>query len=73
MKPTTLQHEDTTLTLTQAPYLAGTDSAPCFRAAAQGDDGNAYLVTWWQLKRGWQDLEDLSDCCEWSSFEVSDA
>lgn len=69
---TIVQYEDKTLTLSQTPYLAGTDSAPCFRASAQDERGNAYLVTWWGVKSNWRELEDNSDCCDWSRYEVAE-
>lgn len=57
--------------LTQNPYLGDTCGFPVYKAAAMDFVGNEYEITW-ELRNGWEDMEDASDHCFWEDYSVND-
>lgn len=50
--------------LTQDAYIAGSvDDTPYYEARGVDDDGNNYMI-YWNIKEGYEDHEDESECCD---------
>jgi len=60
------------LTLTQQPYLDGTNEHPIYTAAAVDEEGESYWVHWTVRDEYKKELkiEDESDACEWDVYEA---
>lgn len=65
----TVEHDGQTLALTQIAYCSNHPDVATYEARAIGIDGVEYLVTW-DCVEGWMDLEDESECCDWSQYAV---
>lgn len=57
--------------LTQDAYLGDTCGFPVYKASAMDFVGNEYEITW-ELRNGWEDMEDASDHCFWEDYSVND-
>ena len=65
----TVEHEGKTLKLTQQAFCGNYPGIDVYVAAAVDEEGNEYQVKWNCLE-GWMDMDDESDCCDWSIYTV---
>ena len=65
-------HGTIPIALTQDAYLAGTNECPHYEAHAIDRDLNDYRVIW-DVKDGWEEIENEDEVCDWDVYEVVEA
>jgi len=63
------EHNGCRLALTQQAFCTNHPENHTYQAHAVDVDGNEYVVLWDCLD-GWMEMEDESDCCDWSVYTV---
>ena len=59
------------LAMTQDAFISGRNDDPYYIAHAIDKDGNDYDIKWEVLK-GWQDIENEDEMCDWSKYTVEE-
>jgi len=60
-----VEFRDDIYTLTQLPHIDGRDDDVFYSGTAVDEDGNYYYIAW-EVKEGYEKMEDESDHCDWS-------